>query len=318
MAVGTGPLNERLKIRTERRRGSGVQSLAKATVPLEPVRTSWENAAAAESASPCRSCCLCCSTRSRPRCGCPVFNHEAPILGEIARIPTQQISNKQRVFEESIDTLRANLMLSKDTAGVRTIAIASSISGEGKSSVASQLAISLAKACGETVLLVDADLRSPDQHDIFGLNMGEGLTRVLQGEAKLTETVDKSLGDFVHVLPAGYLDMSPHRVLNPNALDALISKAKDDYRFVVIDTDRSGLRKPGCRFEDRCNSGVCHADSAVLMPWFEPPDDWKRQVRMSLARIQRRSHATVLLSLRPVLRHLAARLADITTDVRLK
>ena len=127
-------------------------------------------------------------------------------------------------------------MLSKDTAGVRTIAIASSISGEGKSSVASQLAISLAKACGETVLLVDADLRSPDQHDIFGLNMGEGLTRVLQGEAKLTETVDKSLGDFVHVLPAGYLDMSPHRVLNPNALDALISKAKDDYRFVVIDT----------------------------------------------------------------------------------
>ena len=244
VAVGIlAQLNERLAaIRTERRRGSGVQSLAKATVPLEPVRgPPWKKMLAAAGicfALPCLLSLLL-ELRSQRLGDATALSSQpiAPILGEIARIPTRTgSSNKQRVFEESIDTLRANLMLSKDTAGVRTIAIASSISGEGKSSVASQLAISLAKACGETVLLVDADLRSPDQHDIFGLNMGEGLTRVLQGEAKLTETVDKSLGDFVHVLPAGYLDMSPHRVLNPNALDALISKAKEDYRFVVIDT----------------------------------------------------------------------------------
>ena len=244
VAVGIlAQLNERLAaVRTERRRGSGVQSLAAATVPLEPISgTPLKKMLAAAAACFLLPFLLSflLEFRSQRLGDATALSSQpiAPILGEIARIPTRTgASNKQRVFEESIDTLRANLMLSKDTADVRTIAIASSVSGEGKSSVASQLAISLAKACGETVLLVDADLRSPDQHDIFGLSMGEGLSRVLQGEANLIDTVDKSLGDFVHVLPAGYLDTSPHRVLNPEALDTLISKAKDDYRFIVIDT----------------------------------------------------------------------------------
>jgi len=244
VAVGIlAQLNERLAaVRTETRRGSGVQSLATATVPLEPISgTPLKKMLAAAGACFLLPFLLSflLEFRSQRLGDAAALTSQpiAPILGEISRIPTKAgASNKQRVFEESIDTLRANLMLSKDTAGVRSITIASSVSGEGKSSVASQLAISLAKACGETVLLVDADLRSPDQHDIFGLTMGQGLTRVLQGEAQLVDTVDKSLGDFVHVLPAGHLDMSPHRVLNPDALDTLISLAKDDYRFVVIDT----------------------------------------------------------------------------------
>ncbi|MGI9459260.1 MAG: polysaccharide biosynthesis tyrosine autokinase [Pirellulales bacterium] len=244
VAVGIlSQLNERLAaVRTETRRGSGVQSLAAATVPLEPISgTPLKKMLAAAGACFLLPFLLSflVEFRSQRLGDATALSSQpiAPILGEIARIPTKSgASNKQRVFEESIDTLRANLMLSKETAGVRTIAIASSVSGEGKSSVASQLAISLAKACGETVLLVDADLRSPDQHDIFGLHMGEGLSRVLQGDAQLIDTVDKSLGDFVHVLPAGHLDMSPHRVLNPEALDALISTARDKYRFIVIDT----------------------------------------------------------------------------------
>ncbi len=244
VAVGIlAQLNERLAaIRTETRRGSGVQSLAAATVPLEPISgTPLKKMVVA--AGICFLLpfllSLLLEFRSQRVGDATALSAQpiAPIMGEIARIPTKTgASNKQRVFEESIDTLRANLMLSKDTAGVRTITIASSVSGEGKSSVASQLAISLAKACGETVLLVDADLRSPDQHDIFGLSMGQGLSRVLQGEAQMADSVDKSLGDFVHVLPAGHLDMSPHRVLNPEAVDKLISTAKNDYRFIVIDT----------------------------------------------------------------------------------
>ena len=152
-------------------------------------------------------------------------------------MPTGARSGRsQRVFEESIDSLRSNLFLSRDTSGARSIVVTSGMSGEGKSSVASQLAVSVAKATGETVLLIDADLRSPDQHEIFGLEMGPGLCKVLSGQIEFADAIDKSLGDFVHVLPAGRLCESPHRLLGTSAIRELIDNALDRYKYVVIDT----------------------------------------------------------------------------------
>ncbi len=161
----------------------------------------------------------------------------APIVGEVARLPAGEGTGKgRRLFEESVDTLRANLFLSVDTANTRSIAVASSMSGEGKSSVASQLALSIAKATGETVLLVDADLRCPDQHEIFGLEMGAGLCAVLSGEADMEDAIDKSLGDLIHVLPAGRLTSSPHRLMSPSAMREFFDNALQEYAFVVCDT----------------------------------------------------------------------------------
>ena len=117
------------------------------------------------------------------------------VIGEVARLPTGLRSARgKRVFEESVDALRANLFLSLETEGTRSIAVVSSMSGEGKSCVSSQIALSIAKATGKTVLLVDCDLRCPDQHDIFDLEMGPGITSVLAGKVKFEDAVDKSLG----------------------------------------------------------------------------------------------------------------------------
>lgn len=162
-----------------------------------------------------------------------------PVIGEVARLPVGSfLSGNKRIFEESVDTLRANLLLSSELGDIRSMAVTSSMSGEGKSSLSSQLAVSIAKATGETVLLIDADLRSPDQHHLFGLEMGSGLVDVLSGRARLEAAVDRSLGGLVHVLPAGYLDASPHRILAPSALRDLLDHAINDvgYRYVIFDT----------------------------------------------------------------------------------
>ena len=127
-------------------------------------------------------------------------------------------------------------MLSTQTKNARTVTVASSMSGEGKSSVSSQLAISLAKACGETVLLIDADLRSPDQHDIFGLEMGPGLAGVMAGEATLDDAIDDTLGELVHVLPAGRMTLSPHRLLSADGMQDLLNSAVEHYKYVIVDT----------------------------------------------------------------------------------
>ena len=163
----------------------------------------------------------------------------APVVGELAKAPratSGRSSRSRRVFEESVDTLRANLSLSKDTRDAKTFAIVSSMSGEGKSTAVSQLAISLAKASGKTVLVIDADMRCPDQHDVFGLPLEPGLNDVLRMDVPLSEAVNKDLGDLVHVLPAGRLKASPHRLISPSSMKELLDEALQTYGYVVIDT----------------------------------------------------------------------------------
>ncbi|WP_164101195.1 polysaccharide biosynthesis tyrosine autokinase [Candidatus Laterigemmans baculatus] len=163
----------------------------------------------------------------------------APVLGEIASLPSgAQGGRRQRVFEESVEALRANLLLSREFGTLRSIAVTSSLPGEGKSSLASQLAVAMAQASGEPVLLVDADIRRPDQHHLFGLDLGPGLVDVLSGKITLDAAIDRSLGELIHVLPAGELDASPHRLLSPSALRDLLDQSLEDfhYRYVIFDT----------------------------------------------------------------------------------
>ena len=159
------------------------------------------------------------------------------VIGEVAKLPpSAKHGRERRVYEESIDTLRSSLFLSTDTRDSRSFAVVSSMSGEGKSSVSSQLALSIARATGETVLLIDADLRCPDQHDIFGLDLGDGLAGVLAEEISLDSAIDKSLGDRIHVLPAGKLRTTPHRLITPSSMSALVQQALELYTYVVVDT----------------------------------------------------------------------------------
>ena len=159
------------------------------------------------------------------------------VIGEVAKLPpSAKHGRERRVYEESIDTLRSSLFLSTETCDSRSFAVVSSMSGEGKSSVSSQLALSIARATGETVLLIDADLRCPDQHDIFGLDLGDGLAGVLAEEVSLDSAIDKSLGDRIHVLPAGKLRTTPHRLITPSSMSALVQQALELYTYVVVDT----------------------------------------------------------------------------------
>lgn len=161
----------------------------------------------------------------------------APIVGELARLPSRSSETKgRRIFEESVDTMRATLFMSLENRDTRSIAVVSSMSGEGKSSVASQLALSIAKATGKTTLLVDTDLRCPDQHEIFGVPSSPGFSGVLAEKASIDEAINTSLGDLIHLLPAGRLSRSPHRLMNPAALKEFMQEILKKYDYVVFDT----------------------------------------------------------------------------------
>ena len=110
-----------------------------------------------------------------------------PVIGEVSVLPrrrsgpagARQLTWSRHVFEESVDSLRTSLVLSDRLKELRVIAVVSAVSREGKTSISAQLAVSLARACGEPVLLVDADVRSPDLHKMFEVANEPGLVKAL-------------------------------------------------------------------------------------------------------------------------------------------
>lgn len=170
---------------------------------------------------------------------------QMPVVAEVAHLPVRVrhgagANGAKRdlwLFEESVDTLRTCLSLSAAATDLQVVVVSSAASREGKTSVAAQLAISVARATGEMTLLIDADMRSPDQHSVFDIEREPGLVDVLHGRARLDEAVDTSWSHNLHVLPAGKLDTSPHKlIVRGGAMQKLLDEARQTYRYIIIDT----------------------------------------------------------------------------------
>ncbi|ROZ63043.1 polysaccharide biosynthesis tyrosine autokinase [Kocuria soli] len=136
---------------------------------------------------------------------------------------------------EAFRQLRTNLTFANVDDPPRTVVVTSSVAGEGKSSVAANLAVTLG-ALGQPTVLVDADLRRPVQTELFGLTEGAGLTDVLAGAAELEDVLqDWEPGSNVHLLGAGRTPPNPSELLGSKTMRNLLARMGQDY-MVVIDS----------------------------------------------------------------------------------
>lgn len=136
---------------------------------------------------------------------------------------------------EAIRQLRTNLRFVDAQQPARVIAVTSAVKGEGKSSVACNLAISLAEG-GWRVLLVDADLRRPRVAEYLGLEARVGLTDVLIGEAGLSEVLQPWGDKALRVLPGGSLPPNPSELLGSKGMADLLHVLRDLADIVIVDT----------------------------------------------------------------------------------
>ena len=116
--------------------------------------------------------------------------------------------------------------------------VTSAMPGDGKTFVASNLAVSIASGIDEYVLLVDCDLRRPDIHRMFGLSNAEGLREYLSGKKDLSELFIRTSIDKLSLLPAGNPPHNPSELLVSAAMKSFLEEIKDRYedRFIIIDT----------------------------------------------------------------------------------
>ncbi len=136
------------------------------------------------------------------------------------------------VFLEAIRSLRTRVLLTLPSQGARTLAVTSTTSGEGKTLMASSLAVSMSMA-GRQVLLIDADMRRPRVHGVFDMPNSPGLSDVLRGKIDPLDAVRESNGFFV--LPAGSAVDNPSELLESETLANVVRVFSQAFDVVLFD-----------------------------------------------------------------------------------
>src|SRR5205823_3082907 len=141
----------------------------------------------------------------------------------------------QSVITESVDAIRTQLVHAARTDGLHVVMVTSAVGGEGKTSLASQLAASLARAWRKT-LLIDGDLRNPAAHKLFDLPLEPGFSEALRGEINLTDAVKPTLLSRLWLMPAGHWDAHAVQALAQEGVASMFEQLKQQYDFIVVDS----------------------------------------------------------------------------------
>lgn len=154
---------------------------------------------------------------------------------ELVRAKAQMIKS----LEEYYNSIRTNIQFSG--RNLKVIALTSAQPGEGKSTTATNLAISFAKA-GFRTLLIDADTRNSVMSGTFKSNERyQGLTSFLSGNAELSDVICDTSIDNLMILPAGQVPPNPTSLIQNDNFKSMIETVRGLYDYVIIDTPPLGL-----------------------------------------------------------------------------
>jgi capsular exopolysaccharide synthesis family protein len=157
-----------------------------------------------------------------------------PLLAAKNPQMTQMAQMKDGPMLEAVDGVRTRLLHAARDGSVRVLMIASAVGGEGKTSLASHLAASLARG-GRKTLLVDCDLRNPGAHVPFQCHLAPGFCEALRGEAVYEDLIQATPVENLSLLSAGKCDRQAVGALSRVDLGQVFERFKAQFDFVVVD-----------------------------------------------------------------------------------
>jgi protein-tyrosine kinase len=144
------------------------------------------------------------------------------------------------VSREQYRRLAAALHHAQEDRGIKVVMISSAMPGEGKTLTAANLALTFSESYRRSVLLIDADLRRPSQHNVFKIDnstgLSDGLEAVPERPMKVRQVTEK-----LSILPAGRSTSDPMAGLTSSRMQRLLSQVRDMFEWVIIDTPPVGL-----------------------------------------------------------------------------
>jgi capsular exopolysaccharide synthesis family protein len=203
-----------------------------------------------------------------------VLGTKGTVLTKGKRAPIRLLDSFDNYSKEveSFRLIRTSLQYSSAQKPPTMIIITSVNPSEGKSTACANLALSYASLKRKT-LIVDADLKLPSMHTIFGKNRQPGLTDILVGEKSLDEAIQESAYENVDLLTAGHATVNPAEMLESEAMNQLLETLRARYDQILIDTTPvSGLADPLALASK--TDGICLVGSVGRTQF----DDFKRTV----------------------------------------
>jgi capsular exopolysaccharide synthesis family protein len=145
------------------------------------------------------------------------------------------MQNPKSIQSEAYRTLRTNLQFASAGGELKTIVVTSSAPGEGKSTTATNLAVTLANS-DNNVLLMDCDLRKPSLNRYILLSSREGLTNVLAGMTTLDNIIQDTEIPRLQAITSGPIPPNPAELLNSQKMKDLIGELEGMYDYIIIDS----------------------------------------------------------------------------------
>ena len=136
---------------------------------------------------------------------------------------------------EAYKNLRTNISFALSTKKNKIFAISSALASEGKSTVAANIAITLAQN-NDKVLLIDGDLRKPVQHKVFICKNDVGLSTLIGGLNSFKEVVHKDVIDNLDLVTCGPIPPNPSELLGSDQMKELLEQLSSHYDYIIIDT----------------------------------------------------------------------------------
>ena len=144
------------------------------------------------------------------------------------------LQNEYPILAGAYQMLQANLRFISSDKKLTSLVMTSSVAGEGKSEVSANLAACIAQT-NRSVLLVDADMRSPTQHHLWNAINAVGLSHVLVGEGSLEQALQR-VSKNVTLLPAGVTPPNPMALLDSERMANLIELFREQFDYIIFDT----------------------------------------------------------------------------------
>ena len=166
-----------------------------------------------------------------------------PLIGIIPQIKRMEAADKAQIVATNADrqvaeaflTLHSSLRLKDESKNAKCILTTSTIPGEGKSFITTNLALTFASH-GDRVVIIDCDLRKPNIHKSMRLENLKGVIDVAGGKASIDDVVLRNVHPNLDVIPSGGRAKNPTQILNSKGFELMISDLRKKYDRVFVDT----------------------------------------------------------------------------------